>query len=129
MKSNLHLAFKTNTDLEKNGVWFDLGDCRFLLKRFGGANRDLSKVMAKVFKPVAHLVEKDLLPDEVDSKLTAKAFVEACLVDWEGVEIDGEEVPFSKEKAIELMVELPDLMQTLLECSKNVENYRETLGN
>lgn len=130
MKSNLDKHFKQNSNLEKEGVWFELeGGVRFLIRRFGGSNTEVKKAMLKYYKPVARLIEKNLLDDKKEKSIIAKAFIKACIIDWQGIEIDGEETPFSFEKAVELFASLPELLDTLMEYAQDAENYREEVGN
>lgn len=130
MKSNLDKYFKQNTSLEKEGVWFEIENgAKFLIRRFGGANAEVKKAMVKYYKPVAKLVEKNLLDAEKEKQILTKAFIKSCILDWEGVEMDGVEVPYSFEKAMELFTALPELLDTLTEYAQDAENYREDVGN
>lgn len=130
MKSNLDKHFKQNTNLEKEGVWFEIeGGIKFLVRRFGGSNTEVKKAMVKYYKPVARLVEKNLLEEDKEKAIMAKAFISACVIDWQGVEIDGQEVPFSFEVAVKLFSELPELLDTLMEYAQDTENYRDDVGN
>lgn len=133
MKSNLDKHFKQNNNLEKEGVWFDFGEeVKFLVRRFGGTNIEVKKSMTKYYKPVARLVEKNLLDPDKEKKIMTKAFVESCLVDWKGVEIDGQPTDFSFDAAIKLFEGLPELLDTLVDCAQESENYkeyREDVGN
>ena len=126
MKSNLHKHFKQDTNLEKDGVWFEIdGGIKFLVRRFGGSNKEVRKAMVKYYKPVARLIEKNLLDGDKEKAILAKSFIVSCIVDWEGVEIDGELKPFSIPTAIELFTELPELLDTIMEYAQDSENYRE----
>ena len=130
MECNLDKIFKQNTGLEKDGVWFELENgVGFLVRRFGGANTELKKAMVKFYKPVAKLIDKNLLPDDKEKEILSKAFIQACMIDWKGVEIDGELAPYKFETAVELFKSLPELMETLMEYSQDSENYREDVGN
>jgi len=131
MKTNLDELYKTNTNFEKDGIWLDISEkVGFLVSRFGGANSERVKLaLAKYHKPYSRLIEKGTLPIEKETELTIKAFVEACLIDWKGVEIDGKETPFSKEVAIEFFKGLPDLLDELVSQASNSSNYKIELGN
>lgn len=130
MKTNLDSLYKTNSSMEKEGIWVMIStDVGFLLRRFGGANNDKLKLaLAKYHKPYARQIEKGTLDSKLEEKLMTTAFVESCIADWKGVEIDGKETEFSKEVAIEFFLSLPDLTNELLSQSQNVDNYREELG-
>jgi len=130
MKTNLDGLFKTDKAQEQEGVVFQLGETTFTMKRFGGFNSPLvRKAMAKYHKPYAKQVEMGTLSFEKEQEIMAKVFVEGSLMGWSGLEVDGEMVDYSKEVAVKLLIELPDLMNTLVEYASNADHYREDLGN
>lgn len=130
MKSNLDKFFKQDDKVEKEGRWFELENgVKFLVRRFGGSNTEVKKAMVKYYRPVAKLIDKNLLPEDKEKAIMVKAFVHSCLIDWEGVEIEGEEVPFSFDVAVDLFIGLPELLDTLTEYAQDSENYREDVGN
>ena len=89
----------------------------------------MKAAMAKFYKPYARQVETGTLGAEKEREITCKVFVHSCLVDWKGVEIDGQECPFDADKAVELFLTLPDLMDTLVSYASDNKNYKEDLGN
>lgn len=102
----------------------------FLVRRFGGLNSPKVKAaFARFYKPYARQIEAGTLDEKKEKEITAKVFVDSCLVDWKGVEIDGQEVKFSHEAAVKLLLALPDLMQSLQNHALDANNYREDLGN
>lgn len=119
--------FKTSTQLVRDGVWFDLTEnsdkskCRIRLRRHGRTNRDWVTAFRK------HTADKDmdLITPEEDELITAAIFVDSCVVDWEGMqpEDDGNNVPFSKEAALELFAN-PEWNDLLKECQAHA-NTRE----
>jgi hypothetical protein len=132
MKTNLDSLFKTNSNLEKDGVWFDVSiGVSFLLRRFGGANGNkVAQSMAKYHKPYAKLIEAKKLSDEETTEIMAKVFVDSCLVDWKGVtDEDGKEIVCNMENAVNLFKNLPELFNTLFQYCQGVESFREDLGN
>ena len=131
MKTNLDKFFKTDSDLERDGVWFEISDdIGFLIRRFGGKNSDRVKLaLAKYHKPYTRQIEKGTLDPQKETELMTKAFVESCMIDWKGVEIDGESVPFSQETAFKFFLELPELLSELFNHANDVNSYKEELGN
>ncbi len=130
MKTNLD-GFKSDAKQEKEGVWFEAADgVRFLVKRFGGMNSpEIKKALAKYHAPYAKLIARNLLPEDKERKIYTKIFVDACLLNWEGVEINGELKEYNRESAIELFAELPELMEMLIEYAQDVVNFSEDVGN
>lgn len=130
MSSNLDKLFKSDINLEKEGVWFEIAEgIQFRVRRFGGSNFEIKKAMTKYYKPYSKLIERGLLPEAKEKEIYTKAFIDACIVEWKGVEIDGEITPFSFDAALKLFKELPELLETLMEHSQSSDHYKEDLGN
>lgn len=131
MKTNLDQLFKTDANLEKDGVWFSISkDVSFCLRRFGGNNATkVQQAMTKYHKPYARLIENNSLSQEETLKIMAQVVSSACLVDWKGVQIDGQEVPCTQENAVKLFCQLPDLFDALFKYISEVESFKEDLGN
>ena len=128
MKSNLDKFFKSDVSLEKSGIWMDISEeTGFLVRRMGGANDRFSEVYAAKTKPYAQQISRKTLDPKKEEKIYIETFVEACLVDWKGIEIDGQQVPFSKEAALKLLSNsaYKDLFQALVQHASEGANYRE----
>lgn len=104
---SLKSKFKSSSALVHEGVWFDVctnadgTKCRVKLRRHGRTNRLWTAAFRK------HTADKDMenITPEEDEAITANVFVEACLVDWEHLQLedDGTETAFSIENALELL--------------------------
>lgn len=131
MKTNLDQFYKTDKKLETEGIWFNISEeCGFLMRRFGGFNStEVKKAMAKYYKPYAKMIKAGTLPAEKENLVMVKTFVESSIIDWRGVEIDGEEADFSFDNAVKLLTELPQLADTLIEYASSYESFKEDLGN
>lgn len=130
MKTSLDKHFKTDSDLEKNGVWFDISeDIGFLIRPFKGTNPRVKAAMAAHYKPLARQIELGTIDPDKEREIQVKLFTEICLVDWKGVEMDGQSVECNKENAMALFKELPDLFDTLWKHSGDFKNYKEDVGN
>lgn len=134
MKTNLDKIFKTSAVIEKSGVWLDISEeTGFLVRPFNKNNPNIKSAMAVHFKPHQRQIEMGTLDPSKEAEINAKVFVNSCLIDWKGVEIDGVDTPFSKEVAIKFLVSLPELFETLMSYAQDYKNYQEiedeTLGN
>jgi hypothetical protein len=130
MKTNLDQFFKTNEDLEKNGRWFEItGDIGFLVRPFKATNPKVKAAMAAHFKPYARQIELGTLDDKKSFEINVRLFIESCLVDWRGVEIDGQAVPFAPDVALKFFEGLPDLFHTLWAHCNDFKNYRDDVKN
>lgn len=128
MKTNLDSIFKTNKEMEKDGIWFEIGDTGFLVKRFSDTNMSVKAAYAKYIKPYLKQIELGTLDSAKEKEIMARVFVEACLIDWKGVEIDGKEAAFDKEVAVKLLGDMPELLNRLQAHASDFQNYKEELG-
>lgn len=132
MKTNLDSLFKTNADMEKEGIWFEVSiGVSFRLRRFGGSNANkVAQSMAKYHKPYAKLIDSKKLSEEETAEIMAKVFVDCCLVEWKGVKNEhGEDIPYTFENAVSLFKSLPELFTALFNHCQSVDSFREELGN
>lgn len=130
MKTNLDGLFKTSKALETEGVWFEVAaNTRFKIARFDELSQKVREAIAKFAKPHAHKAKSGALSAQEDLEISVKTFVNACVLDWEGVIIEGQEVPFNKEKCIELFISLPDLYKFIAAHASDKDQYKEDLGN
>lgn len=131
MKSNLDGLFKASEELEKNGVWFDVvaDTTGFLLRPFRPTNPRVKAALAAHYKPYARQVEMGTLDQKKELEIKIKMFIDVCLVDWKGVEIDGKEVECNKENALKLFKSLPDLFTTLQGYAEDFSSFKEDVGN
>lgn len=131
MKTNLDSLFKTDAQYEKEGVWFLVApNVGFLVKRLGGKNEVAVKsALARHYKPKARLIENDIITPDDQRDIMIKMFVEACVVDWKGIEIEGEIADFTKEKAVDLFRGMPDLFNTVYAYASDIANYKVDVGN
>lgn len=126
MKTNLDVFYKADESLEKSGVWFKLNEkTAFLVKPVNLQNHQYRRAHAIHFKPFKRQIEAGTLDPKKEQEILAKLFVEACLVDWKGVVIDGADTKFSKDIALEFFAHLPELFQTLVDYASDHKNYLE----
>ncbi len=130
MKTNLDTLFKTSPALEKNGVWFEISEgTAFLLRPFRATNPRIKAAMAKYYKPYARQIENDSLDIDKQRDINVNLFLDVCLVDWKGIEIDGADVKYDREAGLKLFKGLPELFDSLWRHAQDYKNYKDDLGN
>lgn len=131
MKTNLDKEYKNNEKEEKEGIWFDIKEgVGFLVRRFGGYNSPKMKAaIAQHLKPYSYQIQKETLDHKKEIEIYTKLFVDSCVVDWKGIEIDGKIEEFSKDRCTELLIARQELLKDLIKYSEDSKNYREELGN
>lgn len=122
--ASLYDLFETNSDAENAGIWVPVGPARFKLARAGGANEKFQKTAMKRLKPFAASFET--LPKKTADELAIGIFVDAVLLDWEGVtDRAGNVVPYSPDAAKKLLTDLPNLYITLRGESEKMSNFSQ----
>ena len=131
MKTNLDSLFKTNETIEQEGIWFEVATgVAFLIKRFGGYNSPKIKAaLTKYYKPYARQIENGTMDQAKEKEIMVKVFVESCVLDWKGIEIDGVATPFSTAECVKLLVALPEMSDLLIQYATDYKNYKDDLGN
>lgn len=135
--SKIFSLFGTDKNAEKTGVWINYGDVKFLVARAGGSNIEFAERLKAKIRPFRTQIERDTLPAEEDSRITAEVYAETIIKDvmvqtesgsWErGLPTeDGKVVPFSREGLVKLLLELPDLFRDLrMQASDSAKFQRE----
>lgn len=124
--TDLYEMFGTDDHFEQKGIWYAFSEnTKFLLARAGGSNVRFTKVLEARTRPYRRQIENESIDLDTANKLLIEAFAEAVLLDWQGVaDKKGDELPYSKENAIKLLTDLPDLFAELRAESTRLSNYR-----
>ena len=145
-------TYKTSKDLETRGISFTPDSSTIItLARAGGQNKKFQKVIDRLSKPFRHQIRKGTLDAELDRKITAEAFAEAVVLNWEtivgetahvgimadpsnpsGYDSEPNEhglVPVTKHNIMRTFKLLPDLLNDCMEQSQLVSNFQQTEGD
>lgn len=128
--------FKTDPNVEAvAGIWLDYGPNEFTGKnerihvlRSGGANKAYEKDLVTAFRPHRAAIKAEVMSLDLGKDLVMKTFVKECVIGWENItDAKGVEIPFSKEAAIELFANLPDLYHDVSEQASKAVLFRAEL--
>lgn len=131
-KRSLYDSFKTDADLEKEGIWIDFGPAKIKIKRAGGSNKAFQSRLRANLKPYKYQIDKGLMDEEDEryQKAFMDAFCHEVVLDWEDdegnkeIEVAGDFVPFSPEAAKKLFADLEEIFAEVLQQSTKVANFR-----
>lgn len=116
-------ALRTDTALEEEGVWRDIGDgARLKIARLG--NPAYKAEWEKRSKPYKRQIRNDSLPTEKANELLYQCLARAVLLDWDGLDEDGQPVPYSRENAVRLLREIRDFRDLVVSLADDAEAYR-----
>lgn len=119
-------TFKTDANYETNGITLDFGSAgKIRIARAGGANMNYKKKMMALTKPHRRAIQLGTLDDAVFDNILHQAYAETVLLGWEGVTgPDGKPLDFSKENAIRLFTDLPELFSQIVKSAENAALFR-----
>ena len=129
---NLYKQFQTDRHLETDGVDVVYGKnsagepITFRIARSGGANTEYRRVLDLKTKPYRRQLQNGTVDVAILEDLVLQTFAETVVLGWSGVEdAEGNPLAYSKEAALKLMQDLPELYQDLLEVSQRASTFRQ----
>jgi len=134
MPRSLFDTFSADQDAEQNGIMLDFGDFRFKVARAGGNNRRFQAAVRRVIEPHKRAIDLEVIADQKSRELVAECFADAVVLGWETkfendvwrpvvIGKDGQEIEFSKQNCKQLLLDLPDLFDTLRAEAIKLSNF------
>ena len=118
-------VFRTDKALEKEGIVLDYGDFKIKVARAGGANSAFQKALTAKIRPYKRQLDAGTIPDDVAEKLFLDVYAESVVLGWDGVtDENGKLLPYSKENAVKLFSDLPDLFRDVQNQAAAISNFR-----
>lgn len=136
---SMYEQFKTDPELERNGVQVDYGEFRVTLARAGGANNRYQKVMEARAKPFRRAIQSNNLDNSTAQRLLREVFAETVVLNWEvkvngkwkkGIESpDGGKdlLPVNAENLMLTFENLPDLFLDLQDQAASAVLFKQSL--
>lgn len=126
---SLYKQFKTNPSVEQDGVILDYGDgVKIRIARAGGANKAFLRAVEAFARKHRRQIQLDTLPEDTSREILREIVATTVVLGWEGVEDEaGNPMPFTKENAIKLFTDLPDLFSDLYAQAQNAALFREEI--
>ncbi len=121
--SDLKNALECDLTLEQSGVWItDSYGLKWKIKRLSFLRNEQYRLNIEALKD-KKLSERDIA---VRQKIFITAFVDACLLDWEGITDDNEEpIPFERDTAIDVLFSMPDLYDEVFAQATKSANFKK----
>jgi hypothetical protein len=133
--------FKTNKEVEKDGIILDYGTFYIRAGRAGGANQRFKKTMERLLKPHRRALQTETMGDKQLNALLIQGYAEGNVYGWgykksaddkefidgKVLDEDGNEMEFSQKNVIKLFTDLPDLFTDVQEQCGKVSLFRDFL--
>lgn len=131
--------FATNAAKEAEGVQVQYGANddgsipSFTLSRMAKSNKKYSKALEAATRPYRRQIELGTMNNDVAERLFMGVFVDTVLKSWDNIklsDVTGNEsdngfAPLTKENAISLFNNLPEMYEDLQEKAKSASLFRE----
>jgi len=144
--------FGTKPDLEQSGIVVNYGDeAWFKIARAGGANKKYLTQMTERLKPYRRQIQTETMDEKLADRVVMEVFVDTVLLGWgsyakedEGAAVsidlgsagpaapvpqdwiegpDGAHLPFTRENALKVLTDLPELFRELRAESERLANF------
>lgn len=115
------LDFYTDGPKSRLGVWLDQpGGGRLLVARM-----DNPKYKAYIQQARKKRHRRGNVTDEQTKEILKEAVAHTILLDWEGVKVNGKEVEYSPQYAIQVFDALPSFLDQVINIAYEEEHFRE----
>lgn len=135
---SLYRQFKSDANLEKTGILIQYGFVQkpdgqpdlerpisFRIARAGGSNTPYHKRVEAKVKPYRRQIQTETIDPKVAENLMLEVFCETVLLGWENVQDEnGQDIEFTKDNAMKLFTDLPDLYKDLQEQANKAALFR-----
>jgi hypothetical protein len=113
---SLYKQYKSDESLEKTGIVLEFGPnskgepMTIRVARAGGANNAYIKKAEQHLKPYRRQIQTETIDRKLLERKMLETFVDGCMLGWDNIEDEnGNELTFSRDNAIKLFTDLPDL--------------------
>lgn len=112
---------RTDKNLGAEGVWVEVLD-GVEVKVIATSSAEFKKFAQTQMKSYQSLgIEPSI---EEGEKLGAKAFSHCAVKDWKGVEVDGQNIPFTPDAALKLFQDIPEFLRLVVQAATTLDNFR-----
>lgn len=132
----LYSTFKTDTNLEVQGIWLEYGlvdgdmnrPIRIKVSRAGGSNTRFARLLEAKTKPHRRSIQTETLDPKLAEQMFKEVYAESIILDWVNVQDEeGNDLPFSRDNVIKVLSDLPDLWADVREQCNKVALFRQTI--
>jgi hypothetical protein len=136
---SLFKQFKTDSKVEREGILLDYGPNKDLpadadgnhpvimirIARAGGANEAYNKRIEALSKKHRRKIQNDAMEISELREMTQQAVADTVVLGWENVtDEDGNLMQFSRDNALKLFKQLPDLFNDIQEQAAKAQLFR-----
>jgi hypothetical protein len=126
---DIRMLFGIDTKKAVEGTWIEFGNgFAVFARRADDNNTEFQLAKSKVFAEAefSRRMQMGMVTQKDLNKVNSRLWADHVILDWRGVVLDGKEVPFSKEKFLEVvnMDCMTDFLEMILTATANRRNFR-----
>lgn len=114
-----------DNDAVENGRWFPIGTDggQIKLARINSKRHKAATAKHQRVNQIAQAAGVEVAKEAIE-RAFIKTIAEGVVLGWTNMRDDGVEVPYSPEKAEELLTEYPDFLEDVFGLASNWDNFR-----
>jgi hypothetical protein len=116
-------TLKTDPKAEQEGVWVTIDD-KTSLKIARINNERYKTETRRKLAPHKRAIRNETLADSVMVPILGEVMADAILLDWRGMEENGQPLPYSRGKAAQVLTESPEFRNLVVELASDRELFR-----
>jgi len=136
---SMYKQFKTDEQLETDGIVVNYGDFRVTLARAGGGNKRFAKSLEALTRQHQKAIQMQTLSNEVADEILKTVYAKTIVRNWEikvddtwvqGIEnpVQGQPpLPFTEDNLLATFAKLPELFKDLKAQAENFALFRAAL--
>lgn len=86
-------------------------------------NTRFKKIFRRLTQPYSDQLTKGAIDEQVSEEIYLQCVAETILVGWSNFKVDGEEIPYSTENALELLKNDRDCFDFVMNFANNLDNF------
>jgi hypothetical protein len=116
--------YATDKVAEEEGVEVRLDDgCTIIVARAN--NRKFKAEMKRLMRPYRNQERRGTMDDDLRDSMTRKAVSKFVLLGWTGITLKGKKIPYSPEKAEDLMKRSEDFENDVIDAATMMETFKK----
>jgi hypothetical protein len=117
--------YQTSPTKENEGVWAEIEVMPGVALEVLIASTDGQGWKNYVLEALGRLGDLDKLKDGEAERTQAEGMVGTVLLDWRNLSWDGQEIPFSREFAVELLTELRLFRESVMRLARDRKRFQD----
>jgi hypothetical protein len=86
-------------------------------------NTRFKKIFRRLTQPYSDQLAKGTMDEQVSEEIYLQCVADSILVDWSDFKVDGEEIHYTVENAIELLKNDKDCLDFVMAFANNLDNF------